>query len=72
MSKQQSQRDVVLAYLKKHKGITSLEAFEKWHITRLSAVIFDLRKMGHDIVTVDIDCDTKFGHCTYAQYRLVK
>ena len=35
----------VLEYLKTHKnGITSMQAFEKFGVTRLSAIIFILRK----------------------------
>ena len=72
MTKQKSQKEVVLQYLKAHKSITSLQAFEKWHITRLSAVIFDLRKLGYNIITMDMECETQFGHCTYAKYTLIK
>ena len=34
----------VLEYLKTHKGITSMQAFELFGATRLSAIIFILRK----------------------------
>lgn len=37
-----NQEDLVLQYMKDHKGITSMEAF-RLGVTRLSAVIFNLR-----------------------------
>ena len=69
--KRLSQKDVVLQYLKTHKSITSLQAFEKWHITRLAAVIFDLRQLGYNIITAEQTTETKFGACTYAKYTLL-
>jgi len=41
-TKTASQRDKIAAHLKSGKTITSMEAFSKFRITRLSAVIFDL------------------------------
>lgn len=37
-------REVVLRHFKTSKSITSFEAFSEYGITRLSAIIFDLRK----------------------------
>lgn len=34
----------ILNHLKKYGRITSTDAFEKYHATRLSAIIFSLRK----------------------------
>lgn len=47
--KKVTQKDEVLQYLQCHEYITSMIAFNKFRITRLSAVVFDLRKQGHDI-----------------------
>lgn len=44
-----TQNDKILAYMKEHGKITSLDAFQHLRITRLSARIFDLRKMGKEI-----------------------
>jgi hypothetical protein len=41
-----NQRQQVLAHLKSGKTITSFEAFKLYDITRLGAVVFDLRKAG--------------------------
>jgi hypothetical protein len=42
-----TQKQEVLAYLKKHKNITSWEAIQEFHITRLAAVIFALKEEGY-------------------------
>lgn len=70
--KRKSQEDIVLAHLKRYskKGITSMEAFSKYGITRLSAKIFILRKMGYEILTIrETNKDTG---ATYGRYVLVK
>jgi hypothetical protein len=46
-----TQREKVLKRLERGIGITSMEAFSEYGITRLSSCIFDLRKMGYDIET---------------------
>ena len=46
-----TQQDMVLDYMKKHGAISSLEAFNELCITRLSAVIWLLRRKGYDIDT---------------------
>lgn len=42
----------VLEHLKKHGSITSWEAITKYRATRLSDIIFRLRKEGHIIETL--------------------
>lgn len=46
-----SQEQIVLKHLKKYGSITSMEAFSRYTITRLAAVVFVLRKE-HEIETV--------------------
>ena len=47
-----SQKQKVLDYLLKNKkGLTSMKAFWKYRITRLSAVIYCLREDGYHIIT---------------------
>lgn len=74
MAAKKNQREVVAKYLSTHKkGITSYEAFEKFNITRLSAVIYDLKhKFGMDIETDTCFVDTQYGRTQYARYRLKK
>lgn len=66
-----SQADAVLNHLKNHKnGITSTTAFDRYGITRLAAIIFDLRK-NHNIATIEEVGKNRYGHkVTYARYVL--
>ena len=41
----------ILRHLKKYGSITSLDAFENYRATRLSAIIYRLREEGFDIDT---------------------
>lgn len=62
----------VLNYLKEHGTITSWEAIEKFGATRLSSIIFNLRKK-HEIDTIMQETTDRYGnHCQYAMYKLVK
>ena len=51
----------IIEYMKKHKGITSQDAFKDLGITRLSARIAELREMGYDIDTLMIDGTNRYG-----------
>lgn len=65
-----TQKQQILAYLKKHKSITSWEAIQEFHITRLAAVIFDLKDDGYIISTQRMkDIDTGKS---WAKYTLMK
>lgn len=67
---QLSQTERVLKHLER-KSITSLEAFDKYGITRLSAVIFNLRDAGYDIGTEMIEVKNRYGDtCRVAEYTL--
>lgn len=61
----------VLRHLKEKGSITSMEAFELYGATRLSAIIFNLRKRGYEISTQTECCTDRFGHiCNFARYIL--
>lgn len=67
------QRKAILDHLESKGNITSMEAFTLYGATRLSAIVFDLRKMGYDIETHDIVSKNRYGeHCTFAKYVLNK
>lgn len=68
--KRKTQEDIVLAHLKRYskKGITSMDAFSRYYITRLSAKIFTLRKRGYDIITIR---ETSSDGTSYGRYVLV-
>ena len=61
----------VLEYLQEQGTITSWEAIEKFGATRLSAIIFNLRKKGYDISTINTDFIDRYGNeGRYAIYKL--
>ena len=67
------QKYQVLKYIQENGSITSMEAFEKLGITRLSGRIFDLRSMGYKIVKDMVEGTTRTGNpCRYAKYFLVE
>ena len=71
MEKKFTQTDAILNHMREHGGITSMEAFELYGATRLSAIIFGLRKRGFNILTEEKECVTRFGQKTkYAKYYL--
>lgn len=66
-----NQKDLVLRHLQDFGSITSMDAFNDYGITRLSAVIFDLRELGYKIKTNDETRKNRYGvPTTYARYSL--
>ena len=47
-------KEIILEHLQEHGSITSLEAIEKYHCTRLSHYIYLLRKEGYAIESEDV------------------
>lgn len=61
----------VLEYLKTHKGITSMQAFELFGATRLSSIIFILRKE-YKIESVEREGKNRFGtKVRFDEYQLI-
>lgn len=61
----------ILKHLKVRGHITSMEAFQLYGATRLSAIIFNLRKKGYDIETEEQIEKDRYGHiCKFAKYVL--
>lgn len=60
---------MVLNHLKKHKSITSWEAIQLYKATRLSAIIFELKKRGYEFSTVREENPETGSH--YARYYLI-
>lgn len=59
----------ILKYLQEHGSITSMEAFHKFGVTRLAAIIFNLRERGHDIDTQMTREYDRYGNvCDFARY----
>lgn len=69
----ESQCKMIMAHLAKHKTITSIEAFEFYGITRLSARIYDLREQGHKIGMVWEESVNRYGTpVRYGKYFIEK
>lgn len=67
------QRNAILNHLRNVGAITSMQAFNLYGVTRLSAIIHDLRNMGYPIHAIMVDGKTRFGDSTkYAKYVLGK
>jgi len=58
------QADAILWHLKTYGNITSYEAIKEYGATRLSAIIFNIRKNGYDIDSVPLTKKTRFGRST--------
>ena len=65
----QTQTTQILQYLRQGNKITSWEAIHKFRCTRLSAVIYNLKKYGYDIITV---MQTAENGKKYAEYTLLQ
>ena len=71
--KKTNKTEKVLEHLHTYGCITSLEAIEKYKATRLSAIIFNLRKRGLKIDTIDIPFVDSYGtKSIYGKYVLVE
>ncbi len=65
-----NQKQEVLRHIKRYGSITSMEAFEKYGITRLSAIIYILRRE-YEIVTIMRTSINRYGNeVNFAEYRL--
>ena len=66
-----TQEKEVLDYLRKIGSITSWEAIVEFGATRLSAIIYNLRKKGYNIETTDVIVKNRYGNATViAKYVL--
>ena len=64
-----NQTEQILHYLRQGNKITSWEAIHKFRATRLSAIIYNLRRYGYDIIAVmQVGKNGK----RYAEYTLIK
>lgn len=72
--RESTQTNKILQHLKEKKHITSMEAFELYGATRLSAIIYNLKR----IHRFNIDCEivegvNRYGDiCRYGVYTLVE
>ena len=72
MKKQKTQKSEVLKFMQTHKGITSIQAFERFGITRLADIIYKLPQEGFEIESEQLTTKNRYGHVVnYARYSLV-
>lgn len=55
----------LLNYLNEHGSITSLQAINELGDTRLSATIFNLKKMGYNVVDSWVVANNRYGEKTH-------
>lgn len=71
MKKHEGNIGRILNHLIEQKRITSIEAFEKYGVTRLSAIIFKLRGEGYLIESVDKMGTNRYGdEVRFVSYEL--
>ena len=71
--KRMKQNELIKKHLKEKGTITSMEAFELYGCTRLSARIFNLRQSGMNIVNDLTKGKNRYGDTVYfSTYRLVQ
>lgn len=69
MEDKANQTTEILRYLEEKGSITSYEAFNLFGCTRLSAKIFNLKKRGYKISSVDEVTKNRYGNtCTFSRY----
>ena len=68
-----TQNNRVLQHLNINGLITSFEAFEHYGITRLAAIVFNLRCMGFNIVSERKTVTNRYGDdCNVSVYKLIE
>lgn len=66
-----TQNEKILLHMQTQGSITSMEAYEKYGCTRLSARIKDLRDEGHNIRTAFETSKNRYGDkVSYARYTM--
>lgn len=63
-----NQKEIILAHIKEHGNISTLEGYEKYKIMRVGSVINLLRKEGYRIIT-KMEHNKK-SNKRYARYHL--
>lgn len=66
-----SQTEDILRFMKENGSISSMDAFKEFGATRLSGIIWCLRKRGYDIETEIWTCTNRYGKkIDFAKYIL--
>lgn len=73
MAKRKGYKEIVLEHFKRFEYITTWDAFEMYGMTRLSAVIYNLKKDGYVFEDKMITEVNKYGNkITIKGYKLIK
>jgi hypothetical protein len=68
-----SQLSDVLEYMQTKGSITSMDAIEMFGATRMSAIIYDIKKKGYEIDSPLIPVKNRYGKTVYvSNYSLEK
>lgn len=68
-AKKITKSELIKKHLLKKKNITSWQAIELYGVTRLAAIIFELRDANWDIITKTVSGKDRFGNqITFAKY----
>lgn len=66
-----TQKQRLLDYLYEGNTVTTLDAFRKLGITRISAVVYDLKKDGHNLITERVSVKNRYGEkCSVCRWSL--
>lgn len=66
-----TQQDMILNHIRTYGGITSQEAFKKYGVTRLSDVVYKLKRRGFVIEPETIKSTNRYGKKVhFARYVL--
>ena len=63
--------ELVLKHLERYGSITSWRAIQSYRATRLSSIIYALKRRGYDIKTIMMDSDSEYSS-RYAKYVMLK
>lgn len=67
-----TQKEMVLRHLSDCKNITAWEAIKEYGITRLSAIIYELKKEGYNIADVYAHGSNRYGNaCKWKVFSLI-
>jgi hypothetical protein len=67
-----NQKEAIMWHLMTYKQITSWEAIKEYGATRLSAIIFNLRNEGYNIISIDTSVTNRFGkQVNIATYKYI-
>lgn len=73
LEKRPTQRDKILAYIRRFGCISSWEAYSELGVTQLGARIFELKELGYVFSKKRIATTNRLGEKThYDEYRLVE